>query len=182
MLMAVAAVAVFAGSQASGQVSVTLSGTGSGGTWTVGPGGKVTQVTDPEEMKKMMEEWKKQASKQMQESLGATDDEWKVLEPKIEKVQELAGQVSGGYGYGRIAFGPGAGDAANVPEVTKKLLALRDLLKNKESKPDEVSAALKEYREAKAKAKEELEKARKELKELLTVKQEAALVVRGILE
>jgi DNA repair exonuclease SbcCD ATPase subunit len=180
LMMAVMAVAAFACGQAMGQVGITLSGTG-GGTWTVDSSGKMTQITDPEQMKKMMEEWKKQAAKQMQESLGASDDEWKVLEPKIDKIQELAGQVSGGGRMGRIAFGP-AGDAADATDAAKKLKALSDLLKNKDAKAEEVAAALKDYRDAKAKAKEELEKARKELKELLTVKQEAKLVLMGVLE
>lgn len=43
-------------------------------------------------------------------------------------------------------------------------------------------AALTALREARAKAREELEKAQKELKDLLTLKQEARLVTMGLLE
>lgn len=145
-----------------------------GGAW-----GGAGQQMDPEQMKKMVEQFRAQAAARMKEALGANDDEWKVLQPKIEKVQELTMQGSG-MGMRIMPF-MAAGDPKEVPDVQKKFEALRKVLQNKDAKPADISTALTEYRDARAKSKEELEKAQKELKELLTVKQEAQLVGMGVL-
>jgi Spy/CpxP family protein refolding chaperone len=60
--------------------------------------------------------------------------------------------------------------------------ALADTLDNKDAKPDEIKAKLTALRDARAKAREELTKARKDLTDLLTQRQEAVLVQFGILE
>jgi len=41
------------------------------------------------DMQQRMEEWRKRAADQLRQSLGASEDEWKVLHPLIEKVQGL---------------------------------------------------------------------------------------------
>lgn len=126
----------------------------------------------PEEMRQRMEQ-------RMKESLAVTDDEWKALKPKVEKVQTLVRQVrGGGMGFRR----PGETPAADAPEVEKKLADLQKLLQNKDSKAEDVAAALTAFREARTKAKAELEKAQAELKEGLTPRREAALVSQGLLE
>jgi hypothetical protein len=140
---------------------------------------------DPEQMKKMMEDFRKQAETRLKESLGATDDEWKVLQLKIEKVTNLSSQLRAGTGMRGVvvmgAWGAGPGPDQQS-DLAKKAEALRNILKNKDAKIEDIQAALKDYREAKAKVKEDLEKAQKELKEILTVKQEAVLVSAGMLE
>lgn len=137
-----------------------------------------------------------QQAKQMQEALGATDEEFKALQPKIEKVQNLQRDVRGG---GMFGMGRGQGrrprggdqtqptptpapDAPPQSETQKALAGLTKLLDNKDTKAEDIKTALTAYRDAKAKAKADLEKAQKELKELLTVRQEAVLVTRGLLE
>jgi len=139
---------------------------------------------DPEQVQKIVGEVRKQAQTRMKETLGATDEEWQVLGPKIEKVQNLTLQ-SGTAGMAMARFGiggAGAGGRAEPSDVQKKLQALQDLLKNKDASHEDIRAALKDYRDAKAKAKVELEKARAELREPVTVKQEAQLVLMGLLE
>jgi len=145
------------------------------------------------------EERQAQMSKMMQERMGATDDEWKVLQPKIQKVRDLQQASGGGFGGGfgmrgprgnRPGGGAGADTAApaadpNAPkpsDAQKASQDLRKLLENKDAKPEDLKAALKTLRDARAKAKAELDKARKELQEVLTVRQEAALVSAGVLE
>jgi hypothetical protein len=113
----------------------------------------------------------------MQNLLGASDAEWKVLEPKIEKVQTLLLQSSV---HGGWMNHPGS-DPAHVPDVVKTLESLRKLLQNKEAKAEDVATALKDYRQARAKAQEALEKAQKDLKEVVTIRQEALLVTMGVL-
>jgi hypothetical protein len=140
------------------------------------------------------EERQAQRAKMMQQQMGATDDEWKVLEPKIKKVRDLEMASGGGFGgfgmRGPRGGGRPGGDAApaadpNAPkpsEAQKASQDLRKLLENKDAKPEDLKAALKTLRDARAKAKAELDKARKELQEVLTVRQEAALVSAGVLE
>jgi hypothetical protein len=54
-----------------------------------------------------MEEWRKRAADQQRQNLGASEDEWKVLQPRIEKVQTLQRAARGGMSYG--GFGGFAG-------------------------------------------------------------------------
>jgi hypothetical protein len=143
----------------------------------------------------------KQRQKQLQEELGATDEEWKALGPKIEKVRTLSRLVGddggagapGGMPGGMFGGGPGgiAGRAslmrnldpnAQPADIEKKSQALQTLLDNKQAKPEAVVASLKAYRDARVKTKQDLAKAQQELKDLLTVRQEAQLVTMGILE
>jgi len=118
--------------------------------------------------------------------MGATDDEWKVLEPKIQKVTELSGKArTGGMGF-RFRFGEGGGDNEKPTAVETARKDLQKILDNKDAKPDEVKKALTAYRDARDKAKQdakaELEKAQKDLREILTQRQEAYLVTRGLLD
>jgi peptidoglycan hydrolase CwlO-like protein len=123
-----------------------------------------------------------------------------VLQPKIEKVQTLqlaaatrGGGMFGGGGGGR--GGPGGGgpaggagggggqssDASASP-VQQKSRDLQASLDNKDAKPEELKAKLAALREARQKAKADLTKAQEDLRELLTVRQEAVLVMMNTLE
>ena len=157
---------------------------------------------DPEQMRQRMEQFRQQMGDRMKQALGVNDEEWKILQPKIEKVQTLARQTRGG-GMGGMAamFGRrnrpgGEGDANRPPDANRapdpnrpppsdvetKAQALQKVLENKEAKPEEIKTALAALREAKAKARQELETAQKELREVVTVRQEAQLVTMSILE
>lgn len=155
---------------------------------------------DPEQMRQRMEEFRTQMATRLKESLGANDEEWKVLQPRIEKVQNLARQSRGG-GMGGMMGGRGGfggdrgrregGDrpqtdrpASDRPQsdVELKSDALQKVLQNKEAKPEEIKAALSGLREARAKARAELETAQKELREVVTLRQEAQLVTMGMLD
>jgi hypothetical protein len=184
---------VQAWAQEGGGVVITIpSGGGAGSTSQPGnvvavPEGGQRGQWDPEQMKKRFEEFRKQMSQQMQKDMGATDDEWKVLEPKIEKLTELTMKTRGG-GMGGRFFRMGMGGADNEKpnpvDVARK--DLQKVLDNKDAKPDEVQKALAAYRDARDKAKQaakqELEKAQKDLREILTQRQEAYLVTRGMLD
>ena len=149
----------------------------------------------PEERKTAMDNFRKEASKRMQDQMGATDDEWKVLEPKIQKVRELQQASRGGFGGGFGGFGnrgprgdrpagynPASQPAEKQSDTQKAADALREALKNKDAKPEALKKALTTLRDARAKAKTDLDKARKDLQDVLTVRQEAALVAAGVLE
>jgi len=162
------------------------------------PGGR-----DNGQFQQRMEQFRQQMSDRMKQALGATDEEWKVLQPRIEKVQTLSRQTrGGGMGFlfsGRRGGGPGGdkreGDKregdnrdANRPddrpqsEVEKKVEGLQKVLENKDAKPEEIKASLAALREARAKARLDLEAAQKELREIITLRQEGQLVSMGILE
>lgn len=146
-----------------------------GGDW--GTGGQLT----PEETKKWMENYRKQLSKQEQTFLGATDDEWKVLEPKVLQVEKL--KMEAQFGGARTYIIPGVTSPTDEPtDLQKASEQLAKVLKNKDVKPEDIKAALEAFRKAKTKVNEDLAKARAQLKELLTVKQEAQLVLKGTLE
>ena len=144
---------------------------------------------DPEQMRQRMEQFRQEASTRMRESLGMNEDEWKAIQPKIEKVQTLSRQSRGGGMFGRMRRGrggpPGGTPSPDAPpqsDVQKKTAELQTLLQNKEASPDQIKAALKGLREARAKVADELTAARKELREVLTLKQEAQLVLMGLLD
>jgi chromosome segregation ATPase len=157
-------------------------GGGGGGAGGGGGGGGRRGNWDPEAMRQRMLD-------RVKESLGSTDEEWKVLQPKVEAVQKLTTQGwAGMFGRRRGPGGPG-GDAAqnaNQPEarseVDKKTQELQALTDNKDADPKAVAEKLKELREAREKAKVELKKAQDELRELLTPRQEAVLVLMRLLD
>ena len=144
--------------------------------------------------------FREQQNQRTRERLGASEEEWKVLQPRIEKVQTAQRNYSSG---GRGGFGGGGGPggtggrtrggnpgdaqpaaATTTPEspVAKAAGELRTVTENKEAAAADVKAKLDAYRAARAKAKEELAAAQKELTELLTPKQEAVLVSMGMLD
>ena len=146
-----------------------------------------------------MAQFRERMTQRVKDSLGVTDEEWAVLQPKIEKVMTLQRDASGGrmmgmmrgVGGGRNRQGQGGQgqvDAApatppvDQSPVAKAATNLQTVADNKDAKPEDVKAALDAYRAAQAKAAEELQAARKDLKDVLTVQQEAKLVLTGILE
>jgi len=159
-----------------------------------GPGGR---QFDPQRMRQMMEQ-------RMQEMLGATDQEWKVLGPRVMKVQDLSRQATGG-GRGMMMFGrggrgvqgasqgnrPGApqgnrpdgrGMNRELTEVEKIQRELQTTLENTATTPDQIKEQLTRLRAAREKAKQELAKAQQDLRQVLTLRQEATLVLMGMLD
>jgi hypothetical protein len=125
-------------------------------------------------------QFREQRLNRVKEQLGANDDEWKVLQPKISKVMEVQMQSFGGGGFGR--GGRGGGDNQPTTPVARASAELRTTLENKDAPADEIAKKLTALREAREKARAELQAAQKELKEVLTQRQEAVLVTNGMLE
>lgn len=102
--------------------------------------------------------------------MGATEEEWKALQPKIEKVMvSMYSDAQGDYARSRTA--------------------LLDVLNNKGSTPQDFKDAIEGYREAKVAAEtaftmnqKYLDAARKELRELLMPRQEAVMIIYGVLD
>jgi len=139
---------------------------------------------DPEQIGKIFADIRKQVESRgrnrLKEVLGATDEEWKILGPMIEKVRTLSTLLRDDVAQIRGMSFVGGDDQPS--DMQKKARILQEVLDNKASEPKSISAALKGYRAARAKVKKELDKARKALRELLTVKQEAQLVTMDLLD
>jgi hypothetical protein len=136
----------------------------------------------------------------MKQQLEASDDEWNALQPKIDKVMTLQRDArfgGGGFrgrGGGRGGNNPGgnnpggnnpaANNNPNQPQsaVAKAAQELRTTLEDKSASPDAIKSKLTALRDAREKARGDLAAAQKELKEVLTQRQEAVLVESGFLE
>ncbi|HVT91139.1 MAG TPA: hypothetical protein VHD56_19960 [Tepidisphaeraceae bacterium] len=147
---------------------------------------------DPAQMRQTM-------SDRYKEALGSSDEEWAVIGPKIDKIQQLQADAGGGIagaiglfmrGFGgRMGRGGGLGGGRGFANpfgsdsvVQKKIQSLQDAIDNKDMPDTEIKIRLNAVREERDKVRVELDKARKELIELLTSRQEATLFQMGILE
>jgi len=127
-----------------------------------------------------------------------SDDEWKVIQPRIEKVMEARRDV--GFGGGMGMFGRGGrrggadGNAAQAGgdnqgarrafrggEPSAEAEALQKAIDSNASN-DEIKAKLAKVREARKDKEAKLASAQEELKKVLSVKQEATAVLMGFLQ
>jgi len=133
-------------------------------------------------------------------ALKATDDEWAVIQPLLEKVQTLqresfAGRMGGMMGgFGRRGRGEGGDQAAaspsasqtntnnNRPAGSPESQALKAALDSDATSSADIKAKLQALRDARKKTTADLDQAREDLKKVLTLRQEATLVNMGILE
>ena len=140
-------------------------------------------------------------------ALQASDDEWAVIQPLLEKVQTaqratMAGRFGGFGGGGRRGnfgggpggggpggAGPGGSPAAGASPGARpnrpgspEADALRAALASDSTPPAEIKAKLQALRDARKKAEADLDQAREDLEKVLTLRQEATLVEMGILE
>lgn len=187
-------------------------------------------------------ESKKRQEEAIKQALGATDEQWKVIKPRLEKVQDLSeisisllfygsgsasgqmsgsasGQISGsasgqrsntnnkgtgayGGGYGGGSSGGSTRNTPSKPNIIKtysdgwkwykpsdrkapgKLTKgerlseeILELIEDKNSKPEEIEQQMETLRKIRQENKEQLSKARQELREVLTYRQEAALIM-----
>ena len=135
---------------------------------------------DPEQMRQRIAE-------RMKEMLGATDEEWAVIGPRLEKVQALAREAGGGtrglFGFRRRGGEEGEEEAEEPEsEMEKATAALRAVLDEQTSTATQIRASLTAYRAAREKARQELAKGQAQLREVLSMRQEAQLVLIGTLD
>ncbi|MBV9658379.1 MAG: hypothetical protein JO295_09745 [Verrucomicrobia bacterium] len=166
-------------------------------------------------------QFRQRMADQLKASLKATDDEWAIIQPLLEKVQTLQREVSGGGGrmFGGGPGGPGgqggqgggrrqqrgagtdqgntnAGGNSNNPGGggggwqrgmrgggnTPEAQALRTSLESDSASPSDIKTQLQALRDARLKAAAQLEQARADLKKVLNMRQEALLVLMGVLD
>ncbi len=147
------------------------------------PGAGGDRQFDPAQMRQMMEQ-------RTREQIGATEAEWKTLGPRVMKVDQLTRQISGGRGGMFPGSGrrPGQGDQAaagqeaQMTALEKASQALRTSLRNEATSPDEIKKQLAAVRTAREAAKKELATAQQELRKSVNLRQEAQLVLMGLLD
>ena len=150
-------------------------------------GGANWQNMTAEERQARMDEMQTQREEQMREQLDADDNEWKVIQPLLRDVQTkqratMAGMFGGGRGgRGGGPGGPGGGAGRGGVENPERD-ALRTALESDSTETAEIKAKLKAFRDAREKREKELADSRKKLQEVLSVRQEAELVMMGVLE
>ncbi len=154
-----------------------------------GPGRGQRGQFDPEEMRQRMLE-------RMRERLGVTDNaEWDVISKRIEAVTEARREAGGFGGMGMGMFGargPGQrggqqGDqpqdrrARFGPAVIPEAEALQSAI-DSNAPAAEIKQKLDAYRNAMKQRREKLAKAQEDLRKVVTPKQEAQLVLMGLLD
>lgn len=155
---------------------------------------------DPEQMRSMMME-------RMKTQLEASDDEWKVIEPLVQAVMEKQMATRQGMrGFGRFGGpggqgGPGGPNAPQAqgqgqrgdrpdrggqrgfqPPSDPEADALQTVLENKDASSDDIKAKLTAYRTARQQREADLKKSREDLRKVLTLRQEAQMVLMGYLD
>jgi len=139
---------------------------------------------DPEQMRQRMME-------RMREQFDVKDDaEWKLLEGKIQKVTDARRAVGGGFGAfgggrrpgGDGGQGGGGGNRGGFGgESSPEVEALRKAIEDK-APAEEIKTKLAKVREVRKANEAKLEAAQEDLKKILTVKQEAAAVLAGLVK
>jgi hypothetical protein len=120
----------------------------------------------------------------LQEPMGCSDDEFQALKPSLLKVVQAAqaDQMANFRGFGG---GQGQGQQnrpQNLPPLQQAIMDLQTALDDASSTPDSISSKVDAVRLAKDKADQDLKAAREELRQLLTIRQEAVLVTEGLLD
>lgn len=161
----------------------------------------------------------------IKQALEMTDTQWKVVEPKINRIYFLKDQssiniaiggtggyrVSGSSGGGAVSTGTGMAGGygaqsssssgsggggivrawsgplwrladRELTEGEKSCERLRVLLEDKDSKDEQIEQEIVALRQARENAAKELARARRELREVLVPRQQARLVLTGLLD
>jgi hypothetical protein len=108
----------------------------------------------------------------LRKDLDIPEPEWVLVQPRLEAVYNLK--------HPTVPMGRTSGQAATEEQRIRN--ELRECLDDKQSPTDRIKASLQAYRIAKEKTRQELTAAQGKLREVLILRQEALLVLRGLLE
>jgi hypothetical protein len=117
--------------------------------------------------------WQRQrAFEDLKVPLRLSDQEWSVVKPRRQRVHDLARPR------------PPVGGKGGRPktEVEQRSRELSELLRDEKAEVSQIKARLTALRAAKERTVQELIKARQSLRQILTLRQEAMLVLNGLLE
>jgi hypothetical protein len=122
------------------------------------------------------------------DQIKPTDDEWEILAPRIENIIRLQNEVRAGRDpRGPREPKPDKPQSADQPakpisDIVAKARELSATLFNESAPASDVRMKVAAIREARAKAHRDLNTAQEDLRQLLTYRQEAVLIIMGILE
>jgi len=131
-----------------------------------------------------IEQFRQKMNEYLKTALKVSDEEWSVIQPLLETVQTKQRETL----TTRFSFMGGrrnGGDRPNRPDskpVSPETDSLKTALETEGSTPVEIKSRLEAVRAARKKALAELDQAREELRKVLTQRQEATLVMVGVLE
>ncbi len=171
-----------------------------------GPGGPGGGGDREDRMKKFQQ----QMNERIKTQLKASDDEWAVIQPLLEKVQTklregmesrfggMRGMGGGPGGQRRGGENRGGGNGggntadANRPDAnrqrppgrgpTPEAQELMTTLQNDNASTNDIKTKLQALRDQRKKSEAELAQSREDLKKVLTLRQEAILVSAGMLD
>ena len=114
----------------------------------------------------------------IKDQLAASDDEWKVIQPKIMKV------LAASAGANQTPAGRGMAGFMGLPSgnADKAMKDLRTTVNDPHASPETIGLKLQAWRDAHQKAKADLAAAEKDLVDVLTVRQEATLMQMGLIQ
>ena len=145
--------------------------------------GQANSPPDKARAEQAVAQFQQRALQNIKQALGSNDDEFKVLEPKISRVMLLFYQQSPGFSpFGRRRGSTAFSSVLPPSDVQQARIALRETIENKDSTPTDIADKLKAFREARAAARAQLVQAQDDLRQFLTMKQEATLVSMGLLD
>ncbi len=108
----------------------------------------------------------------MKDQLGLSDQQWSVVKPRLQTVYDLVHPRPPMMGR-------------NEPpktEVEQRSRELREVLRDEKVEADQIKAKLTALRAAKEHAVQQLINARQNLRQVITLRQEAVLVLNGLLD
>ena len=126
--------------------------------------------------------------------LRASDDEWKIIQPLVEDVVAKQGAVMRGqmegmfggiatwFGRGSATAQPAGGQSSQRQVGAAETQALRQVVEAENAPVSEIKGKLQSYREARKKSEVALQESREKLRAVLGHRQEAQLVLLGILD
>ena len=136
---------------------------------------RMRNAASPEERTRIMAErdaWERtRAIEDLKRQLDVSDQEWSVIRPRLEAVYNLTHPQFTGDRSARAAS-----------PVDRGRSELREVLNNRSAPADQIKAKLTAYRVAQEQSRRELTQARQNLRQLLTLRQEAAMVLNGLLD
>jgi flagellar motor switch/type III secretory pathway protein FliN len=136
-------------------------------------GEEIRRLGSSEESTRAIRDWNlQQTLARLKNDLGTSEEEWAVVKPRIEAVYLLQ----------RPPAFFAQEDTSAQAAVWRLTRELREMVTNKEAKPEEIKAKLAALRAAKEKVRQELAKTQQQLRQLMTLRHEAVLVLNGLLD
>jgi hypothetical protein len=131
------------------------------------------------QMQQMQDNAQKANLDNLKTQLSASDDDWKLLQPRIQKVLNCMAVLGLNSRAGGMTGFMGTQSAAS--DLSKAMQSLRASLKDQATPAEIITSKLADWRAAHEKAKEDLTASQKDLQELLSLRQEGILANLGIL-